>query len=403
MKCRGILAWINERLPLAAAWKRHATDYYVPKNLNVWYCFGFLAIFVFFSQMITGIWLVMFYTPSVKEAFSSIQFIMRDVNYGWLIRYLHTTGASALFIILYLHMFRSLLYGSYKMPRELLWVIGVLLYICFLAEAFFGYLLPWGQMSYWAAQVITSLFSALPIIGKTITLWLRGDYHVSDATLHRFYALHIIAMPLLMIALVKLHLRVLHHVGSNNPKGVDINRQKDSQGKPRDGIPLFPFYLTKDIFALAVFLIVFLFVVFFMPGLKGLFLEPVNYLPANPLVTPENIKPMWYMAPFYAMLRAIPDKLWGVIVMASSIALLFVLPWLDKSPVKSIRYRGIYSKLALCLFVISFITLGYLGMVEVTVFRQYLARVAAVIYFGFFAFVPLITRYEVCREVPERI
>lgn len=399
----GLLAWVDKRFPLINTWKHHLSEYYAPKNFNKWYFFGSLALFVFVNQILTGIWLTMFYTPSAQEAFSSVEYIMRDVNYGWLIRYLHSTGASAFFIVIYLHMFRGLLYGSYKNPRELLWLIGMVLFLCLMAEAFFGYLLPWGQMSFWGAQVITSLFAAIPYVGDSLALWLRGDYNVADSTLHRFFALHVAAIPLLMALLVFLHMVALHKVGSNNPEGIEIKESKDENGVPLDGIPFHPFYTVKDLVGLVVFLFVFLGIVFFMPEMGGYFLEHANFEAANPMVTPEHIAPVWYMTPFYAILRAIPNKLAGVIAMGAAIAILFVIPWLDRSPVKSIRYRGIYSKIALTLFVICFFTLGYLGTVPVSPIKQILAQVSTVVYFGFFILMPFYTYFEKCKSVPKRI
>ena len=400
---KGLINWIDERFPLVTTWKSHASEYYVPKNLNFWYFFGSLAGLVFVNQIITGLWLTMFYTPSAKSAFSSVEYIMRDVNYGWLLRYMHSTGASAFFIVIYLHMFRGLMYGSYKKPRELIWLVGAALFLLLLAEAFFGYLLPWGQMSFWGAQVITSLFGAIPYIGDTLVTWLRGDYNVADATLHRFFALHVIGIPLVMLFLVFIHMVALHRVGSNNPEGIDIKAHKDEQNKPLDGIPFHPYFTVKDFVGVVVFLIVFFSIVFFFPEMGGYFLEHANFIPANPMVTPEHIAPVWYMTPFYAILRAIPHKLFGVVAMAASVSIFFLLPWLDKSKVKSIRYRGIWTKIALALFVFAFVTLGYLGTVIVTPFRQFLAQFCAVIYFSFFFFMPFYTRYEKTKPVPTRI
>lgn len=395
--------WINDRLPVREFWQNHFSGYYAPKNFNVWYFFGGLALLVLANQLLTGIWLAMFYTPTASEAFASIEYIMRDVEYGWLLRYLHSTGASMFFIVIYLHMLRSIMYGSYQAPREFIWLLGMVLFGLLLAEAFFGYLLPWGQMSYWAAQVITSLFSAIPFIGEDLAQWVRGDYNVSDVTLHRFYALHIVGIPLLLLGLVWLHLAALHRVGSNNPDGIEIKTQLDAQGRPLDGIPFHPFYTVKDLFGVAIFLIVFCIIVFFFPMMGGYFLEPENFIPADPLVTPEHIAPVWYMTPFYAMLRAIPNKLLGVVTMAASIAILFVLPWLDRSPVRSIRYRGVFSKLALAVLCISFVSLGYLGMVAVTPVRQGLAQLFTLLYFAVFLLMPIYTRFETTRPTPERV
>lgn len=400
---KGLADWFDKRLGTGQFWRKHLTQYYVPKNLNIWYLFGSLALFVFISQIVTGLWLTMFYTPSAAQAFSSVEYIMRDVNYGWLIRYLHSTGASAFFIVIYLHIFRGFMYGSYKKPRELLWLLGAFLFLLMLAEAFFGYLLPWGQMSFWGAQVITSLFSAIPYIGDNLAMWLRGDYNVADSTLHRFFALHVIGVPLLMAVTVFLHLVALHKVGSNNPDGIEIKENTDEQGIPLDGIAFHPFYTLKDLLGLVIFLIVFCAIVFFMPEMGGYFLEHDNFLPANPMITPEHIAPVWYMTPFYSILRAIPDKLFGVIAMAMSIAFLFVLPWLDKSPVKSIRYRGPIAKVALGLFIVSFFILGYLGTVSVTPTKQLIAQISAAIYFAFFLLMPFYTYWEPTKVPPKRV
>lgn len=400
---KGLTAWIDKRFPLLSFWRDHMSEYYAPKNLNFWYFFGSLALFVFFNQIVTGLWLTMFYTPSATEAFASVEYIMRDVHFGWLIRYLHSTGASFFFIVVYLHIFRGLLYGSYKSPRELLWLFGAVLFLLMLAEAFFGYLLPWGQMSFWGAQVITSLFGAIPFIGDWLATFLRGDYNVADATLHRFFALHVAGIPLIMVVLVFFHIVALHKVGSNNPDGIEIKENKNEKGIPVDGIPFHPFYTVKDFFGLVVFLIVFCTVVFFMPEMGGYFLEHANFEAANPMVTPEHIAPVWYMTPFYSILRAIPNKLLGVIAMGASIAFIFVLPWLDKSPVKSIRYRGVFSKIALALFVISFFILGYLGTAVVTPVNQIMAQVCSIIYFAFFLLMPIYTYFEPCKSVPKRV
>lgn len=399
----GLIRWIDARFPLLSTWKAHVSEYYVPKNFNVYYVFGFLALLVLANQLLTGIWLTMFYTPSVEEAFNSIEYIMRDVNYGWLLRYMHSTGASAFFIVIYLHMYRGLLYGSYQKPRELVWLLGMVLFILLLAEAFFGYLLPWGQMSYWGAEVITSLIGAIPYVGDTLLLWVRGDYTVANATLQRFFALHIIAVPLFILFFVFLHVVALHKVGSNNPDGIEIKNHLNKEGKPLDGIPFHPYYTLKDSVAALLFLIGFFAVVFFAPEMGGYFLEHNNFTPANPLVTPDHIVPVWYMTPFYAILRAIPDKLFGVVGMGSAIVLLLFMPWLDQSPVKSMRYKGYYSKFALGLLVLSFITLGYLGTVPVTPLNLWVARSAATAYFAYFLLMPFYSRFESYRHVPERI
>lgn len=397
------LTWVEQRFPLMRTWKSHASEYYLPKNLNFYYVFGVLALVVLVNQLVTGLWLTMFYTPSADRAFDSIEYIMRDVNYGWLLRYMHSTGASAFFIVIYLHLFRALLYGSYQKPRELVWLLGMLLFVLLLMEAFMGYLLPWGQMSYWGAQVITSLFSAIPYVGESLVTWIRGDFQVGNATLQRFFALHAVGVPLLMVFLVFLHLVALHTVGSNNPEGIDIKRHTDRQGKPLDGIAFHPYYTTKDLTAVVVFLILFAGIVFFAPEMGGYFLEYENFMPANNLVTPDHIAPVWYMTPFYAMLRAVPNKLAGVITMGCAIGILFILPWLDASPVRSMRYKGWISKLALTAVVISFCTLGYLGMQMLTPGRLFLARVCTAGYFAYFIMMPWYSQAQRCRRVPERI
>lgn len=400
---RGLLQWIEARLPVGRVWRNHLSQYYVPKNLNVLYIFGSLALLMLLNQLLTGIWLTMNYTPTAEGAFASIEYIMRDVEYGWLLRYLHSTGASAFFIVIYLHMFRSLLYGSYQKPRELVWVFGMSIYLLLMAEAFMGYLLPWGQMSYWGAQVIISLFGAIPIVGADLAQWIRGDYLVSGVTLNRFFALHVVALPLLIVALVVLHILALHEVGSNNPDGIDIRRLRDADGKPLDGIAFHPYYTVKDLLGVAVFLFVFSAVVFFFPQMGGYFLEPANFEPANVLKTPEHIAPVWYFTPFYAILRAVPDKLMGVCAMGLAIAIVFVLPWLDRSPVKSMRYKGWLSRIALALFCVAFVALGYLGMQPATAATTWAARVCMVLYFGYFLAMPLYTRREITRPVPDRI
>jgi ubiquinol-cytochrome c reductase cytochrome b subunit len=402
-KLKRLIAWIDARFPLLQIWNAHLARYYAPKNFNFWYFFGSLALLVLVNQILTGIWLAMYYTPTATEAFASVEYIMRDVNFGWLLRYLHSTGASAFFLIVYFHMFRALLYGSHKNPRELVWLIGVAIYILLLAEAFMGYLLPWGQMSYWGAEVIVSLFSAVPVIGEGLATWIRGDYNISGVTLNRFYALHVAALPLLILLMVWMHIIALHKVGSNNPEGIDIKRHKDAQGHPRDGVPFHPYYTVKDLWGMAVFLFIFFVVVFFAPTLGGLVLEPVNFLPANSLQTPAEIHPLWYMTPYYAMLRAVPNKLLGVMVLQGGMAILFFIPWLDRSPVRSIRYRGIYSKLALGLFCVSFLSLIYLGLHAVSPLRTTLAQVFTVLYFSFFLLMPFYTRFEKTKPVPERV
>lgn len=395
--------WLLERFPLSDLWNEHMAHYYAPKNFNVWYFFGSLALFVLVNQFITGILLTMNYKPDAKLAFDSVEYIMRDVNWGWLVRYMHSTGASAFFIVVYLHMFRGLIYGSFKQPRELIWIFGMLIFVCLMAEAFMGYLLPWGQMSYWGAQVIISLFSAIPVVGDELSLWVRGDYVVSDATLNRFFAFHVIAVPLVLLILVFLHIVALHEVGSNNPDGVEIKQSKDPWGHPVDGIPFHPYYTVKDIVGVGVFMFFFATVIFYMPELGGYFLEHANFIPADPLKTPEHIAPVWYFTPFYAILRAVPDKFAGVIAMGGAIVVLFMLPWLDRSPVKSIRYRGGMFKKALALFVIAFIGLGYLGTQPATPGATTVARVLTAVYFGFFLLMPLYTRWEKTKPVPNRL
>lgn len=400
---KGLINWVDARFPLLNTWKSHVSEYYAPKNLNFFYYFGSLAMVVLVNQLVTGLWLTMFYTPTSEQAFSSIEYIMRDVNYGWLLRYMHSTGASAFFIVVYLHMFRGLLYGSYQKPRELIWLLGMALFILLMAEAFFGYLLPWGQMSYWGAQVITSLFGAIPYIGDGLATWLRGDFNVANATLQRFFALHVIGIPILLLVLVFLHIIALHKVGSNNPQGIEIKKHLNEEGKPLDGIPFHPYFTVKDLVGVVVFLIGFFAVVFFIPEMGGYFLEYANFAPANPMVTPEHIAPVWYMTPFYAILRAIPHKLTGVIAMGAAILILLFIPWLDRSPVRAMRYKGNYSKYALIAFVISFFILGYLGTVQVTPMKQYLARICTIVYFAYFLLMPFYSRYEQHKTVPERI
>ena len=400
---KALINWVDARFPLLSTWKSHVSEYYAPKNLNFFYYFGSLAMVVLVNQLVTGLWLTMFYTPTSEQAFSSVEYIMRDVNYGWLLRYMHSTGASAFFIVVYLHMFRGLLYGSYQKPRELIWLLGMPLFILLMAEAFFGYLLPWGQMSYWGAQVITSLFGAIPYIGDGLATWLRGDFNVANATLQRFFALHVVGIPILLLVLVFLHIIALHKVGSNNPQGIEIKKHLNEEGKPLDGIPFHPYFTVKDLVGVIVFLIGFFAVVFFIPEMGGYFLEYANFAPANPMVTPEHIAPVWYMTPFYAILRAIPHKLTGVIAMGAAILILLFIPWLDRSPVRAMRYKGNYSKYALITFVISFCILGYLGTVQVTPLKQYFARTCTVIYFAYFLLMPFYSRYEQHKTVPERI
>lgn len=395
--------WLLERFPISDLWNEHMAHYYAPKNFNVWYFFGSLALFVLVNQFLTGILLTMNYKPDAKLAFDSVEYIMRDVNWGWLVRYMHSTGASAFFIVVYLHMFRGLIYGSFKQPRELIWIFGMLIFVCLMAEAFMGYLLPWGQMSYWGAQVIISLFSAIPVVGDELSLWIRGDYVVSDATLNRFFAFHVIAVPLVLLILVFLHIVALHEVGSNNPDGIEIKENLSWKGTPLDGIPFHPYYTVKDIVGVGVFLFFFATVIFYMPEMGGYFLEHANFIPADPLKTPEHIAPVWYFTPFYAILRAVPDKFAGVIAMGGAIVVLFMLPWLDRTPIKSVRYRGGIFKKALLLFVIAFVGLGYLGTQPATPAATNVARVLTAVYFGFFLLMPLYTRWEKTKPVPERL
>ncbi len=395
--------WVDARFPLLQLWNDHLARYYAPKNFNFWYFFGSLALFVLLIQIVTGIWLTMNYKPSAENAFASVEYIMRDVEWGWWIRYMHSTGASAFFIVVYLHMYRAMLYGSYKRPRELLWIIGMLIYFTLMGEAFFGYLLPWGQMSYWGAQVIISLFGALPLVGDELALWIRGDFVVSDVTLNRFFSLHVIAFPLVLCGLVGAHLIALHEVGSNNPDGIEIKDHKDADGVPLDGIPFHPYYTVKDIVGVVVFLIIFCAVVFFQPEMGGYFLEANNFIPADPLKTPEHIAPVWYFTPFYAILRAVPSQFGGVVAMGAATLLFFFLPWLDRSPVKSIRYRGRKYKTALSLFTVSFLALGWLGLQPATVTYTWMARVFALVYFLFFLLMPFYTATDNDKPVPERV
>jgi len=398
-----LMDWINARFPATSTWENHLSKYYAPKNLNFFYIFGALALLVLVNQILTGIWLTMSYTPTAEGAFASVEYIMRDVAYGSILRLLHSTGASAFFIVIYLHMFRGLLYGSYQKPRELVWIFGMLIYLALMAEAFTGYLLPWGQMSYWGAQVIVSLFGAIPIIGNDLAEWIRGDYLVSGITLNRFFALHVVALPIMIIGLVVLHILALHEVGSNNPDGVDIKKYKDENGNPLDGIPFHPYYTVKDLLGVVVFLFIFCSVVFFFPEMGGYFLEKSNFEQANALKTPEHIAPVWYFTPFYAILRAIPDKLLGVMAMGAAIAVLFVLPWLDRSPVKSMRYKGRLSRLWLLLFCLSFVTLGVLGVLPPSPGRALVSQVCTVLYFAYFILMPFYTRMERTKPVPDRV
>lgn len=400
-KAKALMGWIDERLPVSKFVSDQLLKYYAPKNFNFLYFFGSLALLVLVNQILTGIFLAMHYKPSADAAFDSVEYIMRDVNWGWLLRYLHSTGASLFFVVIYVHMFRALFYGSFKKPRELLWLFGMVIFLLLMAEAFMGYLLPWGQMSYWGAQVIISLFGAIPVIGEDLAIWIRGDYVVADATLNRFFALHVVGVPLLILLLVGLHLTALRTVGSNNPDGVEIKKYKTPDGVPVDGLPFHPYYTVKDLYVAGVFMIVFAFIVFYTPEMGGLFLEHPNFDPADPMKTPEHIQPVWYFTPFYTILRAIPSKLGGVLAMGGSIVLLFLLPWLDTSPVKSIRYRGWMFKLGLFLFVVAFFALGVLGTKPVTPTTAFLARVFTAIYFGFLLLLPVISKKDVNRTVPE--
>jgi len=420
-----LLSWIDARFPLTKLWEDQWGKYIAPKNFNFWYYFGSLAAFVLVMQIVTGIFLAMTYKPDAAKAFESIEYMMRDVPAGWLIRYMHSTGASAFFVVVYLHMFRGLLYGSYRKPRELLWIIGCFLYLALMAEAFFGYLLPWGQMSYWGAQVIVNLFSTVPIIGDDLGIWIRGDYTISDVTLNRFFAFHVAALPLVLIILAAVHLMALHEVGSNNPDGIEIKKQpKDPKtGIYLDGIYSHPYYTIKDLVGVVFFLFVFSIVVFFLPDVGGYFLEANNFIPADPLKTPVHIAPVWYFTPYYAMLRAVPSffnsQVWGVLVMGAGVVIFFFLPWLDRGAVKSIRYRGVNYKAWLVVFVFCFLVLGYLGTVPVTVWGQFsggwsdaldtkdratwVARLLTLVYFLFFVLMPWYTARDKTKPVPERV
>jgi ubiquinol-cytochrome c reductase cytochrome b subunit len=403
----GFIGWIDKRFPLTALWRSQVSEYYAPKNFNFWYYFGSLAMLILVNQLVTGIFLTMNYKPSSTEAFASVEYIMRDVNWGWLIRYMHTTGASAFFIVVYLHMFRALLYGSHRKPRELLWIFGCLIFLTLMAEGFMGYVLPWGNMSFWGAQVITSLFGSLPVIGGSLMEWVRGDFVIGDATLNRFFALHVAALPIALIFLVIAHLMALHEVGSNNPDGIEIKKHKDANGHPLDGIPFHPYYTVKDLVGVMGFLVIFAGVIFFAPTFGGLFLESPNFSPANPLQTPPHIAPVWYFTPFYAMLRAVPSfagtQVWGVLVMGASIVVLFFVPWLDRSPVNSIRYRGPIYKVMLAIFVVSFVILGLCGLKPPAGIYPMLAKICTILYFAFFLLMPWYTRIDRVKPVPERV
>ena len=400
-------SWIDQRFPLTKVFNEHLAEYYTPRNFNIWYFFGGLAILMLGMQLLTGIFLTMHYKPDAEYAFASVEYIMRDVEWGWFIRYLHSTGASAFFVIIYLHMMRALLYGSYKGPRELIWILGMVLYILLLAEAFFGYVLPWGQMSFWGAQVIISLFGSVPVVGPDLLVWILGDYAVGDATLNRFFSLHVVVLPLILVVLVFLHIVALHTVGSNNPDGVEIKKNKDADGIPKDGIPFHPYYTVKDIMGVVAFLWIFCAVVFYAPALNGYFLEAPNFIEANPLKTPEHIAPLWYLTPYYSVLRAIPplfgSQFPGVLAMFAALLVFFFLPWLDRSPVKSIRYRSPIYKWILGVFVISFIMLGWLGVKPVTPLYVLLARIFTALYFAFFILMPWYSALGKTKEVPERV
>ena len=421
--CQSALNWIDKRFPLTSLWKEHLSEYYAPKNFNFWYFFGSLALLVLVIQIVTGIFLVAHYKPDgslnnagVPVAFASVEYIMRDVPGGWLIRYLHSTGASAFFIVVYLHMFRGLLYGSYRKPRELVWIFGMMIFFALMGEAFMGYLLPWGQMSFWGAQVIVNLFSAIPLVGDTLSLVIRGDYVISDATLNRFFAFHVIAIPLVLVGLVAAHIIALHEVGSNNPDGIEIKKHKGPNGIPLDGIPFHPYYTVKDIVGVVAFLIIFFAVIFFAPEGGGYFLEYNNFFPADPLKTPPHIAPVWYFTPYYSILRAVTFRFlgldaqfWGVVAMGASVAVIALLPWLDRSPVKSIRYKGPLFKTALWIFVVVFILLGYLGVKppEYHFFGvipgKPVAQVCSILYFAFFLLMPWYSKIDKCKPEPERV
>ena len=412
----GFMSWIDERFPVTKVWREHFGEYYAPKNFNFLYYFGAILTVILVLQIVTGIILTMHYKPDVASAFASVEYIMRDVPAGWFVRYLHSVGASMIFIALYIHMFRGLMYGSHKSPRELIWLLGMLLYVAMMAEAFFGYLLPWGNMSYWGAQVIVSLFGAIPFVGESLAEWIRGDYVISDATLNRFFAFHVILLPLLLALLIYLHIVALHKVGSNNPDGVEIKKRKDADGKPLDGVAFHPYYTVKDTFGIGIFLTVYLAIVFFIPEFGGWFLEKDNFAPADILQTPPDIVPLWYLTPYYSILRAVTfewlpggAKLWGVIAMGAAIVIFFFLPWLDRSRVKSIRYRGWMYKTMLTLFAVTFVMLGYLGTrnpghVDLFWFKNVTwAQIGLVIYFAFFLLMPIYTKLDKTRPEPDRL
>ncbi len=402
-----LIGWIDARFPLVSTWKAHLSEYYAPKNFNFWYFFGGLALLVLVIQILSGIFLTMNYKPDALFAFASVEYIMRDVQWGWLLRYIHSTGASMFFVVVYLHMFRGLMYGSYRKPRELLWIIGMIIYLALMGEAFMGYLLPWGQMSFWGAQVIVNLFSSVPFIGHDLAVLIRGDYVVSDITLNRFFALHVIAIPLVLVLIIVAHLVALHEVGSNNPDGVEIKKHKNAHGVPLDGIPFFPYMVVKDMVAAVAFLMVFAAIIFFSPEMGGYFLEDNNFVPANPMKTPEHIAPVWYFTPYYAILRAVPpmfgSQFPGVVAMGVATVIFFFLPWLDRGKVKSIRYRGPIYKGFLAAFVVSFIGLGYLGLMPATPTYTVISRILAVVYFAFFILMPWYTKIDKCKPEPDRV
>jgi ubiquinol-cytochrome c reductase cytochrome b subunit len=410
-RLEAMIGWIDARFPLTANWRAHLSEYYAPKNFNFWYYFGSLAMLVLVNQLLTGIFLTMNYKPDASMAFASVEYIMRDVNYGWIISYMHYTGASMFFVVVYLHMFRGMMYGSYRKPRELLWVIGMGIFFVLMMLAFTGYILPWGQMSYWGAQVIISMIGAIPVIGQTLSNWILGDFMLSDAALNRFFAYHVVTLPGLLVVLVVVHILALHEVGSNNPDGIEIKANKDPVTHiPVDGIPFHPYYSVKDIFGVVVFLIVFTGIIFFMPEMGGYFLEYNNFIPANTLQTPDHIAPVWYFTPYYSMLRAvtvnflwIDAKLWGIVLMGGSVAIFALLPWLDRSPVKSIRYKGPIFKFALTLFVISVLVLGWLGTKSPTPLYTLLAQIFTVIYFAFFILMPWYSKIDKTKPEPTRV
>jgi ubiquinol-cytochrome c reductase cytochrome b subunit len=403
----GIFNWVNDRLPIKNTYERHLSKHPVPKKVNFWYLFGALALVVLIIQIVSGIWLMFGYENTEEGAFASVEYIMRDVDYGWVVRYMHTTGASMFFAVVYLHMFRGLMYGSYHKPRELVWIFGMTIYLVMMAEGFLGYVLPYGQMSYWGAQVIISLFGSIPIVGPDLLVWILGDYAVGDATLNRFFSLHVVVIPLILVVLVFLHIVALHHVGSNNPDGIEIKKNKDVDGIPKDGIPFHPYFTIKDSVVVVGFLWIFCAVVFYAPALNGYFLEAPNFIEANPLKTPEHIAPLWYLTPYYSVLRAIPplfgSQFPGVLGMFAALGVFFLLPWLDRSPVKSIRYRSPIYKWILGTFVVSFIMLGWLGVQPVTPLYVLLARIFTTLYFSFFILMPWFSTLGKTKEVPERV